>query len=142
MKITIVENDFDLAKEVALLVPEISIQCDLSQKIGHLNHLVLVALIDGKMAGYKVGYERNSEVFYSWIGGVVPEWRKSGVGKALLDYQEDWAKGRGYRCLQVKSMNKYPEMLRFLIKNSYRIYGIEAADGHDGPKILFSKKLK
>ena len=30
--------------------------------------------------------------------------------------------------IKVKSMNRYPEMLRFLIKNNYQIVGVEGND--------------
>lgn len=38
------------------------------QKVDRL--LVLVALDNGKVVGFKVGYEQDANEFYSWIGGV------------------------------------------------------------------------
>ena len=62
-----------------------------------------------------------------------------GVAQKLLQYQERWVTNKGYKEIEVKSMNQYPEMLHFLIKNQYHIYGVE--DSEHGTKILFQKLL-
>jgi len=38
-------------------------------------HRVLVAQAGGQPVGFKVGYERSG-FFYSWMGGVLPDWRR------------------------------------------------------------------
>ena len=56
-------------------------------------HLSLIAEIENQSVGFKIGYDRFKDgSFYSWMGGVLPEFRKKGVASALADFQENWAK--------------------------------------------------
>ena len=43
-----------------------------------------VALDDKKVVGYKIGYALNREQFYSWLGGVDPEYRNLGIALTLM----------------------------------------------------------
>lgn len=104
-------------------------------------HLALAAYIDNQPAGFKLGYAENEQTFYSWLGGVVPTYRRMGVAKALIEAQEHWAINAGYTCINVKSMNRYPGMLRLLIGTGYMIEGYEANGEPMEAKILFSKAL-
>lgn len=101
--------------------------------------LILVAEVDGRLVGYKVGYEVGERVFYSWLGGVVPGFRSAGVASALRERQEHWARGRGYTRLRVKSRNRFPQMLRLLIAAGYSIVGTEGSG--DELKIHFELSL-
>lgn len=105
---------------------------------GH-RHLILVAEVDGRPAGYKVGYEHTPAVFYSWLGGVVPSARGCGVATALRRRQEAWARSCGYERLRVKSMNRFPNMLRLLIGAGYSIITTEGVG--DDLKIVFEADL-
>ena len=47
-------------------------------------HLSLNAFVDEKPVGFKVGYDRFKDgSFYSWMGGVLPKYRRQGQGKRL-----------------------------------------------------------
>ncbi|RUO40792.1 GNAT family N-acetyltransferase [Pseudidiomarina aestuarii] len=104
-------------------------------------HLILVAKIDDAIVGYKVGYQLTNETFYSWIGGVIPTHRKLGIATLLLKHQEQWAIDAGYKQIKVKSMNRYPQMLKMLISNGYEIIGVEGGTDTTERKIVFSKSL-
>jgi GNAT superfamily N-acetyltransferase len=75
------------------------------------------------------------------LGGVSPSSRKQGVASALLVYQEEWVQSRGYHKLRVKSMNHYPNMMRFLIGKGYCIIGLEEGTP-DKLKVHFQKEFK
>jgi ribosomal protein S18 acetylase RimI-like enzyme len=49
--------------------------------------LILVASIQKMLLGYKVAYKDGQDL-YSWMGGVLPEYRKMGIAKKLADEQE------------------------------------------------------
>lgn len=108
--------------------------------------LILVAKVDGKLAGYKIGYQISGEIFYSWLGAVLPEYRRLGIARALREYQESWAINAGYSEINVKSMNCFPAMLQMLIASGYHIYGYEQSEqgsaNSGAGKILFRKVLK
>jgi GNAT superfamily N-acetyltransferase len=140
MRIKIVENDRRLAEIALAAVPEIRLRRPLDEKLAGRAPLYLAAVVDGRAAGFKIGYPLSETVFYSWLGGVAPEFRCAGVAAALLAHQERWAAAHGYREMQVKSMNRFPGMLRLLIKNGYRITGVEGSEPVE-MKICFAKQL-
>lgn len=117
---------------------------DAIARIGEAESLALLARIDGKPVGCKIGYalddEHGEKVFYSWLGGVDSNYRKQGIASNLLSYQERWLKTQGYREVRVKSMNHYPNMLRFLIGKGYQVAGLEPGVP-EKLKLHFSKKL-
>ncbi len=88
------------------------------------NHLILTAYIKGRPAGFKIGYDRfNDGSFYSWIGGVLPEFRRNGAAGALAEHQEMWAKEQGYRSIKLKTRNKHKAMVAFSLKRGFVITG-------------------
>ena len=62
----------------------------LAQRLEGKRHLILVAEQQGQILGFKIGYELDSDTFYSWFGGVSPKARNLGVAQKLLDVQESW----------------------------------------------------
>ncbi|MDB2386146.1 GNAT family N-acetyltransferase [Shewanella sp.] len=88
--------------------------------------LLLIARVEGDIAGFKLGYQHSNETFYSWLGGVLPDYRGLGLAKSLLEYQEHWAKMQGYKQMEVKTQNRFPAMLNMLIGHQYQITAMTA----------------
>ncbi|WP_229363458.1 GNAT family N-acetyltransferase [Flectobacillus sp. BAB-3569] len=66
-------------------------------------HLILVAYDEDMPVGFKAGYQKNNDgSFYSWMGAVLPAYRKQKIAKNLADQMEDWAKKKGIRALSSK----------------------------------------
>ncbi|APW41822.1 GNAT family N-acetyltransferase [Rhodoferax saidenbachensis] len=82
-------------------------------------HIVLIAEIDGQPAGFKVGYALSCDHFYSWVGGVLPAYRKRGIAQFLLAAQEEWVWANGYQRITVKTSHQFPAMVAMLEKNAY-----------------------
>ena len=95
------------------------------QRMLNSQALILVARVEGELAGFKLGYAKNDREFYSWLGGVAPDFRQLGLAKEMLQYQEKWAKARGYHQIQVKTRNCYTAMLNMLISNNYQITDLQ-----------------
>lgn len=113
----------------------------LQSRLDGVVSLILVATFEGTAVGYKVGYQITEDTFYSWLGGVIPKYRKHGVATLLLHFQEKWVRDSGYKQIKVKSMNCFPGMLNLLKSNDYEIVGIdERVCGSDG-KIVFLKRF-
>lgn len=140
-------------KAESSLTPELAVQLiQLSQQIPELDHpltnevldqrlqgktcLILVAYVEGELAGFKLGYEQEETIFYSWLGGVASDFRRLGLAQSLLEYQETWARRQGYNHIQVKTLNRFPAMLNLLISNQYLITELTA-----DPKSLVDHKL-
>lgn len=103
--------------------------------------LILVAELDEQLVGVKIGYRLSETCFYSWLGGVAPEGRCGGVAQALLETQEAWAVEHGFQELRVKSRNRFPAMLRLLLRNGYLIEHMEKKDGLEDYRLHFVKTL-
>jgi len=55
-----------------------------------------VGLEEGEVAGYKIGYELDSDRFYSWLGGVDENHRNKGIASKLMRRQHLYLKEKGY----------------------------------------------
>ena len=85
-------------------------------------HLALIAEIDNQPVGFKVGYDRfNNGSFYSWMGGVLPDFRQKGVASLLADLQENWAIINGYNSILLKTRKKHKAMISFSLKHGFTI---------------------
>lgn len=54
--------------------------------------LILVALDDNRVVGYKIGYQDRQTRFYSWFGGVYAEYRGKGIASELMRRQHECAR--------------------------------------------------
>ena len=114
---------------------------DIKQRLRGHRALILVAELNGEMVGVKIGYQLSEECFYSWLGGVAPAGRRGGVAQALLEAQEEWVVAEGYQELRVKSRNRFPAMLRLLLRNGYQVEHLEKKDGIEDYRLHFIKQL-
>ncbi|AGO53193.1 GCN5-related N-acetyltransferase [Serratia plymuthica 4Rx13] len=114
---------------------------DLQQRVGPSACHLLIAEVDGQAAGFKLGYQTQEKVFYSWLGGVLPAFRRHGVARALLAEQERWARAQGYRRLTVKTRNQFRAMLTMLIGHHYQIVHLEKKGEVADYRLLLEKTL-
>ena len=83
--------------------------------------LVITAMDENKVIGYKIGYALDSKKFYSWLGGVETNFRKYGIASRLMEMQHQYLKENGYNVVQTKTMNKWRNMLVLNIKNGFDV---------------------
>lgn len=123
--IAITEDDLETAVAFSHQIPEFEDSYSLNdyqQRLGPAKHLILVAEWDQKPAGFKIGYDRfNDGSFYSWMGGVLPEYRKKGIAEKLAGYQENWAKENGFKSIKLKTRKKHQAMIAFLLDRGFSI---------------------
>ncbi|MEQ9302550.1 MAG: GNAT family N-acetyltransferase [Marinoscillum sp.] len=106
-------------------------------------HVVLIAELNGDPVGFKVGYDRflDGEVFYSWMGGVLPEHRGKKIAKLLLEKMMIWCKVKGYKILKFKTLNKHRAMIRFAISQGFEVVDFEPCTPNADSKIYFQKHI-
>lgn len=110
------------------------------ERLDGKKHLILIAYDDTKPIGFKVGYEREDS-FYSWMGGVLPAYRKKGIAKKLATIQEEWARTNGFQTITFRTRNRLKGMLIFAIKNNFNIIDVESRESIDEYRILLRKNL-
>lgn len=103
-------------------------------------HHLCLAKIDGLAVGFKLGYALDVTAFYSWLGGVLPEFRGVGIASSLMHAQHDWCRSQGFSRVETKTMNRYREMLLTNIKHGFSVTGVEMPPSGD-LKILLCKSL-
>ncbi|MFC1887354.1 GNAT family N-acetyltransferase [Candidatus Cloacimonadota bacterium] len=106
------------------------------------NFLILIAYWNDDAVGFKVGYDRfHDGSFYSWLGAVLPEFRRKGIAHNLSLEQEEWAVKNGYKTIKIRTRNKFPKMLQLLIKNGFKIIEFEKKTDLDESRIMLEKQL-
>jgi len=104
--------------------------------------LIIAAYLDNQPVGYIVGYDKlNDDSFYCWMTGVNPDFRKRGVFKALMDYQEKWAKDKGYKKIKIKTRNNRREMLGYLVKYGFNVVEVVQYPDIENNRIFFEKVI-
>lgn len=142
-EIAIVEGTPETVVALSKKIPELQNPYPIEEYQKRLNqtaHLILVALMDGQAVGFKVGYARE-DYFYSWMGGVLPAFRRRGIARFLADYQENWAKSKGYTTILFKTRNYLKGMLIFAVQNGFDIIGVEHQPDPGNNRILLRKQL-
>ena len=104
--------------------------------------LIIVAYVNNQPAGYIIGYNKfNDNSFYCWMAGVDPNFRKMGILKTLMNYQDNWAKEKNYKKIKIKTRNNRKEMLSYLIKYGFAFTEVIQYPKIDDNRILLEKKL-
>jgi len=100
----------------------------------------VLAYYNNQFIGFKVGYPYDKDTFYGWISGVLPNYRKQGVGTQIAIIQENFAKDNGFKKLRTKSMNTYKAMMILNLKNGFDITKVYT-NAKGQTKIVFEKLL-
>ena len=100
----------------------------------------ILAFNNKKMIGFKIGYPYDENIFYSWIGGVLPKHQRKGIAKHMAKLQEEYAVLEGFIKLRTKSMNSYKAMMILNLKNGFDITKIYT-NSKGQTKVVFEKQL-
>jgi len=105
----------------------------------HSHSLSLIAYIEDEPVGFKIGYRRTANEFYSWLGGVHPDQRGKGIAKRLMEKQHELAKGHGYKRVRTHTENQFKEMLILNLKMGFDMIG--TFQTHKGRLRLILEKI-
>jgi ribosomal protein S18 acetylase RimI-like enzyme len=123
---------FDSPLSEAVITSELEARKDL---------LLQFAFDQETLCGYKLGFQHSPEIFYSWIGGIVPTYRRRGIAKILMEEQHRVLKERGYKFIRTSTKNKYREMLILNLRSGFEITGVEKKLKEAQQSILLEKAL-
>lgn len=99
------------------------------------------AFVDGDPAAFKLAYTESPGILNSWMGGVRPKYRRTGLARSLMAAQHEWAMANGYTKIRTKTGNRFPAMLRLNVESGFQIYDLDREDPR-GLGILMEKNLK
>jgi GNAT superfamily N-acetyltransferase len=109
--------------------------------MGRYNCLTLLARMENRPVGFWIGFELKPGMFYHWLGAVVPELRRHGIGRQLQEAQQAWAKDHGYEYIRCECMNHQREFIHFAVTLGYDIVGIRWDSTHADNLVVFEKNL-
>lgn len=110
------------------------------QRILTIPNLLLVASHEKRPVGFKLGYAgTRPSHFHSWLGGVVPPYRRRGIAFRMLRMQEEWARSAGFTTIGFNTFNRFPEMQALGRKAGYALVNSTVENGE--AKRWFEKRL-
>jgi len=140
------EGSIEDAVSVSLKIPELNNPHSkevYENRMYKKQYLILIAYVGKEKVGFKVGYDKfqDGKNFYTWMGGVLPNFRKKGIADALANYQEQWIRAQGFQNVILKTRNRHQGMLIFAIKNNFKIFEIDPRNDVEEHRILLRKSL-
>ncbi len=105
------------------------------------NALILLAVVDEQPVGFFVGMELKPSVFFEWLYGVIPGYRRQGVCSQLIEAANAWAADHGYHFSRLECHNQHRPVLHMAIKHRYDILGIRWDPDHHENLVIFEKEL-
>ena len=137
---TSIKEIYLLTQQVPEFAPHYPIE-KYHERLSNRPHLILRADMGKKAVGFKIGYQIEEGIFYSWVGGVLPDFRREGVARALANEMEAWLRTHDYHTLRMKTHNQFRNMLLFAIGNDFQITGVEQRENIMENRILLEKRL-
>jgi GNAT superfamily N-acetyltransferase len=108
---------------------------------GRQGMLLLVAQIGGRPVGFSAGIELKPNVFFSWLMGVLPDYRRAGIASQLHDAECAWAKDHGYQYMRMECYNGHRSILQMAIASGFDIVGVRWDHDRSQNLIIFEKAL-
>ncbi len=141
--IRIQEDTLETVVAISKEIPEFTNPHGLAvyqERLKNVPAITLVAYVNDVPAGFKVGYERDG-YFYSWMGAILPEFRRLGIARQLAERQEAWAKEKGYPHVTFKTRNRLKPMLIFALSRGFDIIDIQPKETIEEYRIILRKRL-
>ena len=85
--------------------------------------MILLAFREGHPVGFKMGFRCEPGTFESWRGGVLPEARRQGLARLLMDQQHAWCAEAGFRFVQTAVSADNVAMLILNLQCGFAITG-------------------
>jgi predicted GNAT superfamily acetyltransferase len=98
-----------------------------------------VALSGDRIVAFKVGYATSRTKYYSWLGGVHPDFRDKGLASELMRRQHAWLTERGFSSIETAANQENHAMARLNLAHGFSVSGVRSTPGKT--QVLFSKQL-
>jgi GNAT superfamily N-acetyltransferase len=101
----------------------------------------MIARVDDRPVGFFLGFELKPDTFFAWFYGVLPEFRRAGIGSQLMEAAESWAAQHEYEVLRLECHNQHRPLLHLAIDLGYDIAGIRWDADRGANLIILEKSL-
>ena len=108
---------------------------------GRHNVSMLVAMVEDRHVGFIIGFELMPTTFFSWLCGVLPDFRRNSICTQLIRAQHAWAQDNGYQMIRFECNNQHRPMLHVAITESYDLVGIRWDTESGNNVVIFEKAL-
>lgn len=92
-----------------------------------------------RIVAIKIGYRMSEQRYYSWLGGVHPDYRRQGLARKLMIQQHQWCQRKGYKAIETRTHNHFKAMLLLNIHEGFQI--IDTKEHPRGLKIILEKNI-
>ena len=87
---------------------------------------LLLAKIEGRPVGFKLGYRLSDKLYFSWLGGVDMHHRRLGIASKLSHLQHACARDFGLDWVETRTRADNNAMLIVNLRSGFQIAGVEA----------------
>jgi GNAT superfamily N-acetyltransferase len=109
--------------------------------MGRHNVSMLVAVLEDRPVGFIIGFELMPSTYFSWLCGVVPDFRRMGIATQLMHAQQALASEHNYTLLRFECQNQHRPMLHAAITEGYDLVGIRWDTSTASNVVIFEKEL-
>ena len=109
--------------------------------LGRYNVLQMIARVKDRPIGFFLGFELKPDTFFAWFYGVLPEFRRSGIGSQLMEAAQSWAAQHEYETIRLECHNQHRPMLHLAIELGYDIVGMRWDADRAENLVVFEKNL-
>lgn len=112
------------------------------QRLDRDDLTLLVARVEDEAVGFKVGYSESRVSFYSAKGGVLEDWRRRGIARALLARMESEARLMGYKRFAFDTFpNKHAGMTVFGLAEGFEVTAAGYNSAYRDFRLRFERDL-
>ena len=94
---------------------------------------------NGRLIGFKIGYAMTAQRYYSWLGGVDPDNRRSGIASELMVRQHRWVFEQGYDRIETAADQTNTRMAALNLKHGFEVSELRVEP--ERTQILYLKRL-
>jgi len=109
---------------------------------GRHNVSMLVAMLDDRHVGFTIGFELMPSTFFSWLCGVLPDFRRLGIATQLIKGQQAWAIDHHYSIIRFECQNQHRPMLHVAISEGYDMVGMRWDTATGNNVAIFERDLR
>ena len=102
---------------------------------GQKDVLTLIAHLEGNPVGFMVGFADRPGVYRRISCGVLKDYRRLGLGRRMQDWQNQFAKARGYGQIVFSTLHQFPNLIQFGLATGFHPV---AAEGREPDAMSFN----